>query len=123
MLDWMMIKLIIQPIVENAIEHGIDQKRDGRGLIRISAERDGSSIVFKVEDNGPGMEQAVINEILTKQSRGYGLYNVNERLRIQYGHGYGVSISSGWGEGTTVYVTIPGQSEDTLSIAKNLDQQ
>lgn len=107
LMENMMIKLILQPIVENAIEHGIDQKRDGRGILRISAERVDSNLLFVVKDNGPGMDPSVIDEILNKQSKGYGLFNVNERLRIQYGQGYGVSISSLPGEGTTVFVKIP----------------
>ncbi|MBB6734775.1 sensor histidine kinase [Cohnella zeiphila] len=107
LMECIVIKLILQPIVENALEHGIDKKRSGRGVIRIAAEREGPNAAFTVEDNGPGMEQEVADKILTRQSKGYGLFNVNERIRMQYGIGYGVTISSRPGEGAKVRVTIP----------------
>lgn len=106
-LDCHMIKLVLQPIVENAIEHGIDQKRTGRGVLLISASVDGGSIVFAVEDNGPGMTQELVDEVLVQQSKGYGLFNVQERIRVQYGGGYGISIKSELGEGTCVTLKLP----------------
>ncbi|RAP73594.1 sensor histidine kinase [Paenibacillus montanisoli] len=107
MLDCQMIKLVLQPIVENAIEHGIDQKRTGKGLLRISGASLHDYIVFTVRDNGPGMTQELVDEVLVKQSKGYGLYNVQERIRVQYGNGYGLSIMSEAGEGTYVTVKLP----------------
>ncbi|REE80969.1 two-component system sensor histidine kinase YesM [Paenibacillus taihuensis] len=106
-LDCYMIKLVLQPIVENAIEHGIDQKRTGRGVLQISASFDGGTIVFIVQDNGPGMTRELVDEVLVQQSKGYGLYNVQERIRVQYGSGYGISIKSELGEGTCVTVKLP----------------
>jgi two-component system sensor histidine kinase YesM len=107
--DQRMIKLVLQPIVENAIEHGIDQKRTGRGLLRISgqADEDRHTLVFVVEDNGPGIPPDIAEEVLVKQSRGYGLRNVQERIRIQYGSQYGITIASEPGCWTRVRVTIP----------------
>jgi len=104
-----MIKLVLQPIVENAIEHGIDQKRTGRGALRISGRvgEDKHTMVFIVEDNGPGIPPDVADEVLIKQSRGYGLRNVQERIRIQYGSQYGITIASEPGCWTRVCVTIP----------------
>jgi len=104
-----MIKLVLQPIVENAIEHGIDQKRTGRGALRISGQvgEDGNTLVFVIEDNGPGIPPEIADEVLVKQSRGYGLRNVQERIRIQYGNRYGITIASEPGCWTRVRVTIP----------------
>ncbi|WP_256217714.1 sensor histidine kinase [Paenibacillus sp. OV219] len=106
-LDHHMIKLVLQPIVENAIEHGIDQKRSGKGVLRMSGTLEGGAIVFRVEDNGPGMTQELVDEVLVQQSKGYGLFNVQERIRVQYGGGYGISIKSELGEGTCVTVKLP----------------
>lgn len=103
------IKLILQPIVENAIEHGIDQKRTGRGSLRISGKlgEDHNTLVFTIEDNGPGIQPGIAEELLTKQSKGYGLRNVHERIRIQYGSQYGITIASEPGFWTKISVTIP----------------
>lgn len=111
-LEQQMIKLVLQPIVENAIEHGIDQKRSGRGLLRIGGRigDDGNTLVFTVEDNGPGIPADVAEEVLVKQSRGYGLRNVHMRLQVQYGAEYGVGIASELGRWTRVSVTIPGNA-------------
>ncbi|MDO3412525.1 sensor histidine kinase [Saccharibacillus sp. CPCC 101409] len=104
-----MIKLVLQPIVENAIEHGIDQKRSGRGRLKIGGHIDSARgvLAFTVEDNGPGIEPGMEEEILVKQSKGYGLRNVQERIRIQYGEPYGISITGRPGEWTKVTVTLP----------------
>ncbi|NIK68613.1 two-component system sensor histidine kinase YesM [Paenibacillus sp. BK720] len=103
------IKLILQPIVENAIEHGIDQKRTGRGALRISGKlgEDDKTLVFTVEDNGPGIQPDIADALLTQQSKGYGLRNVHERIRVQYGSPYGITIASEPGCWTRVSVTIP----------------
>lgn len=109
-LEGQMIKLVLQPIVENAIEHGIDQKRTGKGALRIGGRmgEDGNTLVFTVEDNGPGIPADIAEEVLVKQSRGYGLRNVHERIQVQYGAEYGVEIASVLGRYTRVSVTIPG---------------
>lgn len=108
-LEQQVIKLILQPLVENAIEHGIDQKRSGRGKLRISGRYgdDGHTMVFSVEDNGPGIRPDVAEEVLIKESRGYGLRNVHKRIQVQYGNEYGVGIASELGQWTRVSVTIP----------------
>ncbi|CAM4227653.1 two-component system sensor histidine kinase YesM [Paenibacillus endophyticus] len=111
-LDYRMIKLVLQPIVENAIEHGIDQKRSGKGELRISGRLDGEAIVFTVHDNGPGMDKKLSEDILVKQSKGYGIYNVQERIRVQYGNEYGIAIQSVLGVGTEVTVRISSRLQD-----------
>lgn len=102
-----MIHLILQPIVENAIMHGIDLKREGRGKLILRASLDGEDIVFVVEDNGVGMEPYMIARILEHESSGYGIKNVQERLQLLFGSEYGIIIHSQPGIGTSVIVRIP----------------
>ena len=109
------IKLIIQPIVENSIYHGIKYLQD-EGLIRISA-REGAdgTIVIAVSDNGIGMTPDVLSTLLDKSSErkhitdgnGIGIINIDERIKLSYGERYGLSIASEPDEGTTVEITIP----------------
>lgn len=107
--DYKTLKLILQPIVENCIKHGFANK-DGVGTINISARLEGEDIIIDVADDGCGFE--VPNDFWTKKPdrpNGYGLYNVNERIRLEYGEGYGLSIRSKVGEGTVVTVRIKKQ--------------
>jgi len=108
------IKLTLQPLVENAIYHGVKKKLD-QGVIQIRGYRDGRMIRIEVRDNGVGMikEQLIkIQEYLTgcgelEKSFGFGLRNVHERLRIHFGSNYGLSIDSWENAGAVVTVTIP----------------
>ena len=105
------IKLILQPIVENAIYHGIKDLGD-TGVIRISAAAAGGRLVFKVYDNGVGMSGETIERIfeksfVAKSGSGVGVKNVHERIRLHYGPEYGISIESEEGVGTTVTLTLP----------------
>ncbi|WP_339224119.1 sensor histidine kinase [Paenibacillus sp. FSL W7-1332] len=102
-----MLNLILQPIAENAVKHGINQKKGGRGWLKISAKRMSQVIVFTVEDNGPGMDEETIRRLLLQQSSGYGLKNVNERLKLFFGADSGIGIESNPGRGTAMSVTIP----------------
>lgn len=101
------LNLILQPILENAIHHGIDLKQDGRGEIRISGKEDDKDIRFAVSDNGVGMTQEQAELILTADSKGYGVRNVNERIKLYYGAEYAVCIDSEVGRGTTVTIHFP----------------
>ena len=105
--DYIVLNLILQPMVENAIDHGIDLKTDGRGKLTVEAKSDGDDLLIVVEDNGIGMEQSVIDTILTKQSKGYGLRNVNERIKLYYGENYHLVIESEIGVGTKIITRIP----------------
>ncbi|WP_054023795.1 sensor histidine kinase [Bacillus sp. FJAT-28004] len=105
--DYSTINLILQPLAENAIKHGIKQKNKGQGLLYVSAWLDKGTVNFAIEDNGPGMKQETIDTILTMQSTGYGLRNVNERLQLRFGTKYGISIQSQLGYGTVMTVVIP----------------
>lgn len=99
--------LILQPLIENAIDHGIDLKTDGRGKITIRGWSEGETMYLSVEDNGVGMEEEVAQTIVTQKSKGYGVRNVNERIKLIYGQEYGLDIKSKVGEGTTITVKLP----------------
>ena len=103
------LNLILQPMIENAIDHGIDLKTDGRGKITVDLYQDGEEVVLKVSDNGVGMDQHAIQTILTKQSRGYGIRNVNERIKLYYGQEYHLVITSKIGEGTQIMLRVPAK--------------
>ncbi|MGN7382064.1 sensor histidine kinase [Paenibacillus sp. SAFN-117] len=109
------INLILQPLAENAVKHGINQKTEGRGRLLVSAHLGDGVIRFSVEDNGPGMPPETAESILTRQSAGYGLKNVNERLHLLFGAEYGLSIHSRQGAGTAMAVTIPQYRQDSGS--------
>lgn len=115
----MVPKLILQPLIENALYHGIKNKR-GRGTIRITGEKDGSNILLKVEDNGAGIEPEHLKElqegIYQEHHRGLGLKNVYQRIRLYCGEGYGFRFESVLGEGTTVTVRLP--AEGVVGIRK-----
>lgn len=105
--NYKVIKLILQPIVENCIKHGFAGK-EGVGTINIKAYSEGESILIEVADNGCGFEVEGGFWLKPKKqiSGGFGLYNVNERIRLEYGDGYGLNVKSVIGEGTTVTVRI-----------------
>ncbi len=102
------LNLILQPIVENAIEHGIDVKSDGsKGIITIKGYMDDDNIYLSVEDNGVGMDKEKAASIITEHSKGYGIRNVNERIQLYYGEQYCLTVNSKIGEGTCIIVTLP----------------
>ncbi len=113
--DCEILKLTLQPLVENALYHGIKGKR-GLGHIRVAGcIRDGL-LEFTVTDNGIGMKEECLREVRriitgemesTKEKGGFGLFNVNERIRLNYGQQYGIRIESNYGEGTCIWVTVP----------------
>jgi len=111
----MVLKLTLQPLVENAIYHGIKERR-GHGSIRVEALRREETLVFRVCDDGVGMSAAKLNSIrallshMTPQGRernGYGICNVNERIQLSFGKKYGLRFESAPGRGTTVEMLHP----------------
>lgn len=102
-----MPKLLLQPVVENAIEHGIDEKEDGDKKLFLSFRGDGDDVEITVRDNGMGMPQEKAETLVTYQAKGYGLKNVNDRIRLLYGEKYGIRIFSAPDEGTTVVMRFP----------------
>ncbi len=109
LLDYKTIKLILQPLVENAIHHAIGEDQ-GTLQITVKLYEDEKGIVFEITDNGKGMEEKMVTELNTEiQSaiRGYGLKNVSIRIQLQYGKDYGVQVFSELNVGTRVVIHIP----------------
>ena len=107
-LDIPILKLILQPIVENALKHGIREKKEN-GRIEINGMKYADMIIFEVIDNGKGFDPQMLDEFdnLDKsKSGGYGLKNVDERIKIEYGKQYGISIFSQKDKGTTVIIKV-----------------
>lgn len=104
-------KLILQPLVENAIDHGLDISEREDKRLYVGAMQDGDFLVFTVRDNGVGMEQEKADQILTYQSSGYGIRNVCERIQVLYGTDGKVEIKSSPGGGTEVKIRIPKKAE------------
>ena len=113
-LDFLCNKITLQPIIENAIYHGINGLVD-EGEIVITLRAEGTDVVFTVADNGVGMDQAQIEAILRKERSdhtGIGIKNVNDRLKIYFGEGYGITIDSEPDVGTTVTIRMPQVREE-----------
>jgi two-component system sensor histidine kinase YesM len=115
------LKLIIQPIVENAIYHGIKERR-GMGHVHIEVLDDADSILIRIEDDGKGMDEATLEQVRAKlaqrfeaqdalesesQQGGYGMLNVQARMKLTFGEAYGISIESTLGQGTVVSIRHP----------------
>ena len=101
LMDKQIIKLILQPIVENAVQHGLE-KRCGKGSIRITAEEEGDDLTFIIQDNGIGFQVDEENPL----GNGYALHNVDRRIKLYYGPQFGVVIHSEPNVGTVVRVAI-----------------
>ena len=107
-LEYEMLNLLLQPLVENAVVHGLDHKTEpGEKYLMIRGERQGERLVFTVEDNGCGMEKDVLESILTCENGGYGVQNVHHRIQLYYGAEYGLSYESRVNEGTRAILEIP----------------
>lgn len=105
------IKLVLQPLIENAIYHGLKYK-EGKGLLIVRGYREGENAVIQIRDNGAGMDEQTLAHIFEKhkvnyRSNGVGVYNVQKRLQLYYGMDYGITYSSRQGEGTTASIVIP----------------
>lgn len=106
-LEYETLNLILQPLIENAIDHGIDLLEDRRGRIRIIGKCVQDCIYLCVEDNGVGMEKEKAQVILTQGSKGYGVRNVNQRIQLYYGKEYSLQVESIVGVGTKMTICIP----------------
>jgi len=109
-LNLLIPKITLQPIVENSINYSLE-KYEGVCRIRVKCRENGDIVEIDVSDNGPGMEEEFIRRLMSGQSKprktGIGLKNIDERLKLLYGHGYGICIQSSLGSGTTVTIRIP----------------
>ena len=114
LMEYQCPKIMIQPILENAIYHGMENAFDD-GEIILSVQEKGEDICIEVIDNGEGMTRDQIKQILAhapvvssgKKGSGVGVYNVDNRIKLLYGENYGISIDSELDEGTTVRILIP----------------
>jgi two-component system sensor histidine kinase YesM len=112
LLDTKLMKLVLQPVVENSIGHGIDRKR-GSGLVKISAKEHEHGVLLEVWDNGAGIESDRLNMIRKSMddpddgANRIGLRNVYQRLRMRFGEPYGLSLDSRPGEYTSVFILVP----------------
>jgi two-component system sensor histidine kinase YesM len=123
------LKLILQPLVENAIYHGIKNKRAGGTIIVRAKPWNGNEVLVEIEDNGIGILPDKLSKIQAelndnsddiKQESGFGLGNVNQRIKLYYGMQYGLSIRSEYQIGTCVSFIIPARKADVVESAESL---
>ena len=110
-------KLLLQLVVENALEHGLDMKEEGEKILKLFFVKDGEDVLLAVEDNGPGMEQEEADKLVTYKASGYGLKNVNDRMQLLYGMEYGIKVFSQIDQGTRVEMRIPREKADEEAVA------
>lgn len=103
------LKLILQPLAENALNHAIDETLDEQLHLSIAARREGDMLCFIIEDDGVGIPEEKLNTLLTLPPgrSGIGLKNVHERIQLTYGKAYGLSLESREDEGTRVTIRLP----------------
>jgi two-component system LytT family sensor kinase len=105
-LDAVVPAMSVQPLVENAVRHGVEQ-RAGTGLVEIVGRRLNGEVELRVRDDGAGIEPARVPAVLSGAGGGIGLSNVDARLRASFGERYALRIESSLGQGTTVVMTVP----------------
>ena len=108
-------KMILQPLVENALIHGLGEQ-DGERLLEIGAEMSEERLELTIRDNGVGMSEDKIVKVMSgeyaqKKNHGVGLFNVHKRIQLRYGEIYGVHIESRLGEGTCISIWLPVEKE------------
>ena len=117
------VKLIVQPILENAIYHGMAYA-DGDGEISIRAFREDGDVLIEVADNGPGMPEEVVEQLLSPngptatastKGSGIGFRNVHRRIQLTFGSRYGLTISSEPDAGTTVRIRLPALDDEAAA--------
>ena len=116
-LDCKVPRLILQPIVENSIVHGLAEKEDDIGHLTVRLKASGDSLIFTVEDDGRGMTEEEIRQLLTHRERAegdntsIGVENVLSRLKLNFGSRYGIRMESQPGQYTKTILTIPLMNE------------
>lgn len=126
---YQILKLTLQPVVENALYHGIKYKR-AKGCIHIHGEKEGDIIRLTVRDDGVGMDEEELAQLrqqiekpCQETEKGFGLAHVNERIHMYFGYEYGMKIESEKGKGTTVEIVIPAILEAPAENAANVQPQ
>ncbi|TDF95750.1 sensor histidine kinase [Paenibacillus piri] len=102
------LKIILQPLLENAIQHGLKDVRDGKIVVKGKHANE-ESVIITVQDNGVGMTKEQAAALLQNSSspKGIGLFNVNSRIRMYFGNEYGLSVQSERGKGTEIMLKLP----------------
>lgn len=122
------LKLVLQPLVENALYHGIKNKRKGGTIIVRANQKNENEIVLEVEDNGIGFTADKLAQLKAelskdsgeiKQEIGYGIGNVNQRIKLYYGKQYGLTVKSEYRTGTCVTFVIPARDEASFENAES----
>ena len=133
--NYCIVKLVIQPILENAIYYGVgNMDEDDDGMIVVSGEKKDEDILITIEDNGMGMQEEVLENILTDNSKvpkhgsGVGVINVHSRIQLMFGEKYGLFIESEPDEGTKVIIRIPAipytpENAETLESQKYMQRR
>ena len=108
--------MVLQPLIENAIYHGLKYK-ESKGLLVVKGYSQGEDILFEIKDNGVGMDSETMEHIFERhkvnyRSNGVGVYNVQRRIKLSYGQEYGITYQSTLGEGTVATVRIPKDRRD-----------
>ena len=124
--EYQIPKLTLQPLVENALYHGIKYKRS-RGMIEITGTQEGENLYLTVADDGVGMNEEELKKLEKEISRpcketesGFGLANVNERIRMYFGAEFGMKIWSEKGSGTRITIEIPAITEKPEAVKQNI---
>ena len=121
--DAAIVKLVIQPILENAIEYGVSSM-DDEGEIKVIGYRKEDEIFIEIKDNGIGMPEDISSRLLTEENRaktrgsGVGLINVHKRLQLRFGEEYGLRIISEPDQGTTVIIHLPYREMGGETVGK-----
>ena len=107
--EWI-VKLTLQPLVENAIYHGVKEKR-GQGIIEIKGWKENNKVYITVSDNGTGIPEEKLIDLFNMDTRekesAFGLFNIQQRLQIYFGKEYGLHLESKEGQGTIATVCLP----------------
>ena len=112
--DYLCNKITLQPLIENALYHGLDMQDEGHISIRI--KEDGEDVLMEIEDNGIGMTEEQVSELFVNDgtdNHGIGVKNVNDRIKIYFGDKYGISVRSELDVGTCVSIRIPKITEES----------
>ena len=111
--EYLCNKITLQPLIENALYHGLNMIDEGHIAIRIF--EDGEDVIMEVEDNGSGMTEEQVEELFVNDGtdhHGIGVKNVNDRIKIYFGDKYGIKVRSELDEGTCVTIRIPKVTEE-----------
>ena len=116
-LDYKILKLTLQPVVENALYHGIKNRRSGGTIVIKGSKSEDGYLVFEIIDNGIGMTEEILTQLQseldndsidhTVKESGFGLNNVHKRIKLYYGKDYGICLNSEYNKGTNISLCFP----------------